>query len=406
VVLLQGNAHGVNFRLLIFPELLDIFFSFRRKSKRTKSQAAKKKQLLAAWLSYPFMRKTPGETIQTKIDLAHPIVLALKRTASRETEQKQFDLKALAYRIKLCNSAKNFWIAENAESADGEYYTAVGRFWLCGSRLCPACAAAAAARSRRKLRKAISEQKLERGERFYFPTLTIQNPNLSLLKTRLIVNYAWTLLRKRRFWCASIRGGSKSEEFTKTARGFHYHLHLFIKSKYLHFQEFRRVWTECVEQSFKKFHVDFNPGTIDGLLIVRFEPINDLESIVFELCKYLTKSDSWSKIPESDLSDLALLPRWHRMFEMFGSFRSNEKRREDEPIVHKTVLSDAALRDTSIPTWLRRARKLGMFRYLADLEADFKKSESYRRDQLYRRWRFSSVFSYRTLKFHENLLQI
>jgi hypothetical protein len=49
---------------------------------------------------------------------------------------------------------------------------------------------------------------------------------------------------------------------------------------------------------------------------------NALKGAVQEVCKYITKSDSWEKISEKDLLGIARIERFPRMFELFRFFRT------------------------------------------------------------------------------------
>jgi hypothetical protein len=45
------------------------------------------------------------------------------------------------------------------------------------------------------------------------------------------------------------------------------------------------------------------------------------ENSLKEVCKYLTKSESWENIPASHLLEVANIKRWRRMFELSGCFK-------------------------------------------------------------------------------------
>jgi len=141
---------------------------------------------------------------------------------------------------------------------------------------------------------------------------------------------------------ASFRGGVKSEEFTVTKNGFHYHLHCIFLSKWLLFNEVRRTWTDCVRQAFAEHERPFEVKTSDGMLIIKIKQITPTEASIQEVCKYITKSDSWGKLRSTDFLDIALIPRWFRMFELMGSFAEDSEAVCDasEPIVHTRSLTD------------------------------------------------------------------
>jgi hypothetical protein len=176
------------------------------------------------------------------------------------------------------------------------------------------------------LKLSLKNQKLLTGEMYQFITLTIPNPNLSLIQTRTLTDRVWTLFRKRDYFKQKIRGGSKSEEFTLTENGYHYHYHLLCKTRFLNFAEFRRVWTECIEIAFREFNLPCEFKTEDGLAMVKIKrlssSVNGLKGAIQEVCKYVTKSDSWEKLPQKDLIEIASIKRFWRMFEIFGSFKT------------------------------------------------------------------------------------
>lgn len=295
----------------------------------------------------------------------------------------------------LCSSDSNKWSIANAVNYDtGEEFEAKGNFWNCYSKLCPTCTARSSSIARKQLIKRISEQTLKRGDRFYFPTLTIKNPNLSLTDTRFLMNRAWTLFRKRQFFRVLILGGFKSEEFTLTRNGFHYHLHLLIQSKFILFNEFRRTWTECVEKAFFEQDIPFKVQTSDKWLIVRFQPIADISRIPHELCKYITKTDSWSKLSDTALKQIALVRRWSRMREFFGEWKTSAKAKErhHQPIVHTKSLTDGKVSAVANPdAWRDRVWLIGNLRYRAELREEFRKAREFRRMQLQLRWRHASI---------------
>ncbi len=252
-------------------------------------------------------------------------------------------LRALAGRIFLCNHPSNSWHVRDAYvNDDGRTRDAVGQFWRCGSKLCSSCLARQSRLTRAKLREAISKQQPDKKQRYYFATMTMPNPGLSLLETRSIANRAWTLFRKRSLCVTLFRGGAKSEEFTVTAKGFHYHLHLLILTGWFKFDEFRRTWTDCVRTAFAEHDRAFEVNTKDGNLIVVIKHVLPGERSIQEVCKYVTKADSWSKIKRKDLIEICLVRRWSRMFELFGSFSNREASPSEasQTIVHTSDLTD------------------------------------------------------------------
>jgi hypothetical protein len=232
----------------------------------------------------------------------------------------------LCHRIWNCSEPENQFLGDDLHNREtGELYAGNGNLWGCGSKLCPNCVAKSSSRSRKELTLALKNQKLFTGEKYQFITLTMPNPGLPLLQTRSIINRAWSLLRKRDYFVEKIRGGSKGEEFTITENGYHYHFHFLCVTRFLSFNRFRREWTECLKIALSEHNLPCEFKTDDGLAIAVIKPLNSsvngLKATVQEVCKYVTKSDSWEKISEKDLLDIAKIERFPRMFELFGFFR-------------------------------------------------------------------------------------
>jgi hypothetical protein len=233
----------------------------------------------------------------------------------------------LCNRIWACSEPENHFIGDDLHNRQtGELYAGNGNLWGCGSKLCPSCVAKASNRSRKELTLSLKNQKLFSGESYQFITLTMPNPGLPLLQTRSIMDRAWSLFRKRDYFIQQIRGGSKSEEFTITDNGYHYHFHLLCVTRFLSFDKFRHEWTECLRIAFNELNLPCKFNTADELAMVKIKrlnsSVNGLKGAIQEVCKYVTKSDSWEKISEKDLLDIAAIERFPRMFELFRFFRT------------------------------------------------------------------------------------
>jgi hypothetical protein len=251
---------------------------------------------------------------------------ALRRALihNRVTDEEPW---GLCNRVWTCSEPENHFVGDDLHNRQtGELYAGNGNLWGCGSKLCPSCVAKSSNRSRKELNLALKNQKLFTGEMYQFITLTMPNPNLPLLQTRSIMDRAWSLFRKRDYFIEKIRGGSKSEEFTITENGYHYHFHLLCVTRFLSFEKFRREWTECLTIAFRELNLPCEFKTADGLAMVKIKRLNSsanaLKGAVQEVCKYVTKSDSWEKISEKDLLDIAQIGRFPRMFELFRFFRT------------------------------------------------------------------------------------
>lgn len=276
------------------------------------------------------------DVAESRVSFGNSSALSL-RLAIKKNDPDNEVLLGLYHRLQACALRSNHWVGEDLHNVEtGELYEGNGNFWGCGSRLCPSCVAKLSRRSRTELRTALENQKLFCGENYQFITLTMPNPGRSLLRSRSIIDRAWSLFRKRDYFKDRIRGGSKSEEFTITENGYHYHIHLLCVTRFISYERLRREWTECLEVAFKDSGIEFNVLTSDSLAMVRVERVSgkkNLQNAVLEVCKYITKNDSWEKIPPADLIEIASIKRFPRMFELFGCFRDHRENQKSEASV-------------------------------------------------------------------------
>ena len=270
------------------------------------------------------------EVAESRISFGNSITSAL-RDAIIKSQTPDAMIRGVYFRLKACALPGNHWVADDLHNqATGELYAGNGILKACGSKLCPSCVARAANRSRNELKLALKNQKLFVGESYKFITLTIPNPNLPLLKTRAILDRTWELFRKREFYIKHIRGGSKSEEFTVTENGYHYHYHLFCVARFLSFEKLRTEWTSCAEIAHREANAHFEVNNKDGLLSVVVKSVNSsnngLKGAIQEVAKYITKSDSWEKIPQKDLLEIASIKRFSANVRAFRLFPRTAKR--------------------------------------------------------------------------------
>ena len=266
--------------------------------------------------------------------------LALDRDLSQTIARfRNADVKNTAWRIARCCDDINIWFVNSPEN--GWLH---GRFWKCHSKLCSYCLSDESRRRRRQLKLAIQRhQETHKRSNWQFLTLTIENPHTTVSNTRQIVNQAWRNLRSRACF-AAVEAGAKSEEFTLTANGYHYHIHSLLNftTKPI-YQEWRRHWTECVDKCGGQSNRLFGHDTVDGYLIAKFKPVKKPSELTNELCKYVTKSTSFRSLDKTTIIELAEQKRWHRMFELLGSLRQKHTDKtthgtERASIVHKKRL--------------------------------------------------------------------
>ncbi len=258
---------------------------------------------------------------------------------------------AVADKLRHCSHRENGFYGEDLQSTDGELYEAAGTLYACDERLCPACLAKRSRNARKKAREGITRAGRRTNEIPYFVTLTIPTLAASqcgLLRSLLLLLHTWRLFTKRKFFADHFRAGVKGSEFTLGDKkrleregrewqadvdGWHPHVHFVSLGCWIKAQELRAVWTECYLSACDSFGIVPVINTKDGLLNCHLRYVTQgaqqskrntisLEGAIIEACKYVTKNDSWLKIPESELLAIANIKRWPRMFELIGDCRN------------------------------------------------------------------------------------
>jgi plasmid rolling circle replication initiator protein Rep len=364
-------------------------------------------------------------TLEYKQNLARDIVASLLSATDNPL------MIAQALRIAACNSDGNLFVAEDLHTADGEAFNGKGTLWSCNSRLCPNCVGRLSNRSRKIIRYVMENQKLFVGEDWYFVTFTMPNLNLKNLPLPIIakiIQSAWkrftaleTRANKRKTWFQeTIRGGHKNCEFTYTENDvYHYHIHSLliansaIKSQNNDFYDIREYWTKALRFAFDKFNIPLEINTVDGLAVVNVQQVDsgNREKIIQEVAKYVTKNDSWSKIPIEQLEEIVAVPRFWRMFEAFGVCRLAARQRREKAVTARlNALNDTQSKTdnkseniasvTNLDTkdiinrqptgdskakrvaWRIRAMSQSFLEFKADLEEEIRVAQKYRRRQL------------------------
>jgi hypothetical protein len=280
-------------------------------------------------------------------------------------------VKAYAERLRACADRNNFYLTDGfVDFETGETFSGFGNLLGCGLKLCQSCTARAGSRNRAIAVRAVENTELIRrkhecykeeeknykkfGEFALLPdtikrkvvieqeelraiTLTMPQVFGSLLLTMKVQRRAWDLMRKLKFTKIYLTSIIKGVEFTIRENGtYHLHSHLLVSGFFLEGYLFKHFWTECVRKAFEEFGLEFK---VDKFLDVKFQQITTIEEGLKEVCKYLTKSESWDKIPAAHLLEIAEIRRWDRMFEVSGNFRKTLSRLKAERALAEEVLS-------------------------------------------------------------------
>jgi hypothetical protein len=333
---------------------------------------------------------------------------------------------ACAERLERCASPSNVFVADDFHNADGEAYSANGNLWSCSSLLCQNCTGKLARNNRKTIRHVVKNEKLYVAENWYFITLTMPNlllKDYSLDFITLVFQKAFEAFthrnndaRKRTQYQKLIRGLFKNAEFTYTEnQTFHFHAHLLAiaKSKIQrdNFSLIRTLWTNALEKSFEFYGIPFELNTSDNLAVVNVQKVNfaNREKTIQELCKYVTKSDSWQNIPLAEIEKIIERPRRVRMFEALGVCRESAKKmrerltkaRENQNkeflaeyrkaranIEVETYLDLKQLTPRKVKqrraSWRVRIKEISLDEYRKELDREVLQVQEYRRRQLLR----------------------
>jgi hypothetical protein len=274
------------------------------------------------------------------------LVAAILGKAARDANDVVCEV--YADRLKACADRTNYYYTEDFLDFEwGETFTGSSNLFGCGLKLCRNCVARAGAMHRRIARQALKRTKLIRRanynhkakkiiqelERYRFITLTMPEIDETCVRGIDIQKRAFDLFRKLKFTKHFLSAYIKSVEFTiRNNRTYHNHIHLLAISVFIPEADIKREWTNCVRTAFEEFGLEFTAERVVvnlKLVVDKAKPgdkeLISKESALQETCKYITKSDSWEKLPPDQLLEVARIPRWARMFEVCGRFRETLK---------------------------------------------------------------------------------
>jgi hypothetical protein len=343
-----------------------------------------------------------------KQELSNGIVERLRQSENKTA-------LACAMRLERCASPQNLFVADDLHNADGEAYSANGNLWTCSSLLCQNCIGKLARNNRKTIRHVVKNEKLFVGENWYFITLTMPNLPLkgySLEFVTLVFQKAFEAfthrnndVKKQTQYQKLIRGMFKNAEFTYTENevfNFHAHLLAIAKSKIQrdNFSLIRSLWTKALEKAFEFYCIPFELNTSDNLAVANVQKVNfaNREKTIAELCKYVTKSDSWSNIPLEEIEKIIDRPRRVRMFEALGVCRESAKKMRDDLTKARAEIRSNITGETYLDTkeliprntlkrrasWRERIKHQTLDEYKKDLDTEVLDAQEWRRQHLLR----------------------
>jgi hypothetical protein len=143
------------------------------------------------------------------------------------------------------------------------------------------------------------------------------------------------------------------------------------------------------------------------------------ENTINELCKYVTKNESWSKIPIDQLEAVVAVPRFWRMFESFGVCRQTareldkirvkipENSEHDDQFestnqgvnsngdayIYQKNLNDRRFLSSKLKRrvpWRIRVNEIPFQQYKIELDEEVRAAQRFRRFQLQKRFQFAT----------------
>jgi hypothetical protein len=297
--------------------------------------------------------RSPAERSYYRREKGESVALVLEAAATAAGDAVALGLAA---RIAECSSKYNHFLADDLNTSDGECFNGFGNLYGCGSKLCHSCVDKAAKLNRKKAREAIQMTRLIKREylpfgakdyvveqeRFRFVTLTMPKISLSCVESLKLLSYAWDLFRKLDFTKNYFGGYVKSIEFTVRSDGsYHAHIHLLAICFYLPEKQLKRLWRRCLQTAFAVSGLDWRCETKDNSPVVNIKLVDSIEKALNEVCKYVTKSESWEKIPAAHLLEVASVKRWGRMFELAGRLKTSAKLIKEKKEVVKQMRAES-----------------------------------------------------------------
>jgi ribosomal protein L34 len=257
---------------------------------------------------------------------------------------------ALAIADLLIEAARpeNIFIATDLEDKNGKRFSGYGSFNCASTRFDPAYAKKRSNRAYKAVREAMvrgkRQSELQMFITFTMPTLI----GFGFKRTFEVFDYAWSLMRKRKWFREHISAACCSEEFTlgdeKKLRiegrdwdfnrdGFHVHKHVLCYAKRMNTAELRSEWTACLEASAKKFGFRASFNTKDGLAVVQRKSAYG-DKALREISKYICKGEVFERIPGSQICEVEKTLRGRRLISTFGLCNENRGSKKKSGSLH------------------------------------------------------------------------
>jgi hypothetical protein len=307
------------------------------------------------------------ERAQYGQDLTLEIANALSFAAIGENDAES---EAVADLIEESANDENIFVAEDIDFIDKKtgkrkFIDSCGSLNVVSSRCSPAYLKTQSARGRKSTRTALAMVKPQSGEKLRFIVLT--QPDMfgfDFFGAYELLSGAMVRLKNHPYFKKNFRGGAFTYEFTLGAENTHFHLHANILgyTKWLDFDELRRVWTDCLRKTARDMGRELVVNTKDGLANIKIKAVKPkvrnagkeitLDDAITECVKYVVKGSDFAKIPTEFICQVEKALYRKRLVETFGEANKRKgktKANNERQYVHKNHTIQDSL-DTALVT--------------------------------------------------------
>jgi hypothetical protein len=336
--------------------------------------------------------------------------------------------EAVADLIEESANDENLFVAEQIDFIDKKtgqrkFIDAYGSLNVVSSRCNPAYLKKSSARGRKRIKIALARVKPQSGEKLRFIVLT--QPDLfgfDFVGGYELLSRAMVRLQNHPYFKKNFRGGATSDEFTLGAENTHFHLHANILgyTKWLDFNELRRVWTDCLRYAARDMGKELNVNTKDGLVNISIKDVKPkvrnadkettLDDAIRETVKYVVKGNDFAKIPTEFICQVEKTLYRKQLVGTFGEANKRKgktKANNERQYVHKndtiqdsletalvvsaakTVADGTGKRETLRQMGARMIRAGHREEWKAEIKRIFAKRAAFRKIKLAQRYKYA-----------------
>jgi hypothetical protein len=192
---------------------------------------------------------------------------------------------------------------------------------------------------------------------------------------------AWALLRKRKLFVESVRAGYRGIEFTtnKTTGLVHVHLHALLLSKFLRPSDVRAQWQNCITKAWQSFGVSLRFPASGAVIKIVHELTaknsGSLDNAILETAKYCADGAAWASLSDNELTEIANLDRFPRLFEVVGEARKFGR----DIILDNPDLSDGEILPKLKTTKPKSKRELSTLNLRVNVNRTYRKAQLIKR---------------------------